>query len=434
MNDTPAARMNAIAEHGLCIGCGLCQAVAGDDKIRMMKTVTGDERPVVVDADALDDATVDNIYAVCPGLHVEGLPAEQLTRETTVDKIWGPWIRIARAWAGDANARFEGATAGVLTALAQFILDDGRADFVLHVKASAAEPTFGERHLSFTAADVLEAAGSRYGPAAPLLDVDAVLARGRPFAFIGKPCDIAALRNFARLDARVDELVKYWLTPVCGGFMPPAALDAFLARNHIARGDITAMRYRGRGCPGPTRIETARAVYDFDYLDMWGEDAAAWQLPFRCKICPDGIGEAADIAAADTWHGGSPTREDSKTDPGVNAVIARTAAGAELLNAAANAGAVVIERESTVDDLNAYQPHQVRKKFTAYDRHLGLADAGRMAPQTKRLRIEQRAAERPAVERKQQRQGARKRAVNATEPTPRSRHSGSLPPQDLSGG
>jgi len=418
MTPAPTARMNAIAEHGLCVGCGICQAIAGDDVIRVIKTAGGDERPVVVDTDALDDATVDAIYALCPGVHVEGLPAREITPATTVDKVWGPWTRIVRAWAGDTVTRFEGSTAGVLTALAQFILDDKRAEFILHVRASAAQPTFGERCLSFTVTDVLDAAGSRYGPAAPLLDIDAVLARGRPFAFIGKPCDIAALRNFARLDSRVDELVRYWLTPVCGGFMPSAALDNFLARKSIARADITAMRYRGRGCPGPTRIETARAVHDFDYLDLWGEDASAWQLPYRCKICPDGIGEAADIAAADTWPGGSPTREGAEADPGVNAVIARTKAGAELLAAAAEAGAIVIERESTVADLNAYQPHQVRKKYTAHDRHLGLKSATGLELQTKRLRIEALAAERPTAEREQQQRGASNRALAAAEPTP----------------
>jgi len=414
MNAT--ARMNAIAEQGLCIGCGICQAIASAGNIRMQITATGDERPVVVGE--LDDATVDNIYAVCPGVHVEGLPVKEVTPATTVDKIWGPHLRIVRAWAGDAVTRFEGSTAGVLTALARFMLADGRVDFILHVKASTVEPTFGERHLSFTVADVLQAAGSRYGPTAPLLDVDTVLARGRPFAFIGKPCDIAALRNFGRFDARVDALVKYWLTPVCGGFMPPAGLDEFLARHGIARDDITAMRYRGRGCPGPTRIETAAAAHDFDYLDMWGEDASGWRLPFRCKICPDGIGEAADIAAADTWPGGSPTREKAAADPGVNAVIARTAAGCELLTAAADAGAVVIERETTVAELNAYQPHQARKKYTAYDRHRGAEDAGRIGIQTKRLRIAELAAERPAAARAKQREGATRRAVDAREPTP----------------
>jgi len=56
MNAT--ARMNAIAEQGLCIGCGICQAIASAGNIRMQITATGDERPVVVGE--LDDATVDN--------------------------------------------------------------------------------------------------------------------------------------------------------------------------------------------------------------------------------------------------------------------------------------------------------------------------------------------------------------------------------------
>ena len=42
-------------------------------------------------------------------------------------------------------------------------------------------------------------------------------------------------------------------------------------------------------------------------------------MPFRCKICPDAIGESADVAALDTWPGGSPKGEDE----GFNAVIAR---------------------------------------------------------------------------------------------------------------
>ena len=36
-----------------------------------------------------------------------------------------------------------------------------------------------------------------------------VLARNQPFAFFAKPCDVAALRNYAEQDPRVDALVKY---------------------------------------------------------------------------------------------------------------------------------------------------------------------------------------------------------------------------------
>jgi len=415
---TPTERLYAIVEQGLCIGCGLCQSVAGSDCVRVSKTVTGYLQPVV--EGELDHATVDRIYAVCPGTRVEGLPERLLEADTKQDNVWGPWRRMVRAWAGDAEVRFEGSTGGVLTALGVYLLESKRVDFILQVKTSASEPSFGDPVLSFTAADVFEAAGSRYGPAAPLLDINDVLDRNQPFAFIAKPCDISALRNYARQDARVDELVKYWLTMVCGGYGTPQGTVEFYKRVGIDPDQVTALRYRGRGCPGPTRVETAGDAQEFHYIDYWGEDETTWTLPFRCKICPDGIGEAADIAAADTWIGGSPNRIDSVEDPGVNALIARTRAGEELIAAAAADGALTLDYDTVPDTLSVYQPHQVNKKYAAWARHQGLADTGRIVPQTERLRIEQLALDLPAATIRFQREGTRRRVETgkATEPTP----------------
>ena len=421
MNDrtlSPTQRLYAIVEQGLCIGCGLCQSVAGPDRVTVTRTSSGYEHPVVVGD--LDHATVDTIYDVCPGTRVDGLPERLMAGDTKVDNVWGPWRRIVRAWAADPEVRHEGSTGGVLTALGQYLLDSDRVELVLHVKASTTEPTFGERTLSFTAADVFAAAGSRYGPTAPLVDVHDVLDRGQPLAFIAKPCDIAALRNWARHDERVDQLVRSWLTPVCGGYGPPQFTDAFLDRVGVTRAELTGFRYRGRGCPGPTRVETADRVEERHYLDYWGDDATQWSLPWRCKICPDGIGESADLAASDTWPGGSPTREDSESDPGTNAVIARTVAGQELLEAAARDGAITIEYDITPDDMSIYQPHQMHKKYAVAPRFEGLDDMGRIVPATNGLRLAELAAELPAAVSERQRAGARQRVEvgKATQPTP----------------
>ena len=411
-----------ISEQGLCVGCGICQALAGSSRITVTKTTNGYERPVVTGK--LTDDIVTKIYDICPGVRIDGLPQHEITEATKIDNVWGPTRRIVRAWATEPNTRFEGATGGVLTALACFLLRSKRVDFILHVKSSDEEPTFGAPQLSFTEADVMAAAGSRYGPAAPLTNIDQILARNRPFALIGKPCYLSALRNLARHDECVDKLVKYWLTFVCGGIMTPAATDAFLHRIKINPRDVKKFRYRGRGCPGPMRIETENGEYEHHYLDFWGEDANSWQLPFRCKICPDGIGESADIAAADTWHGGSPTREQSEHDAGVNAIIARTQTGVELLEAAAEVGVLTLEHDITPDEMSIYQPHQMRKKYNAHARHLGIADEGRITPKTTRLRLAQLAAELSAKTNHHQRNGTRERIRqgNASEPTPRSTH------------
>ncbi len=415
---TPGQRLYAIVEQGLCIGCGLCQSVAGEDRVRVTKTVSGYLHPVI--EGELDHDTVDRIYAVCPGTRVEGLPQRLVEPDTRHDNVWGPWRRMVRGWAGDPEIRFEGSTGGVLTALGQYLLASGRVDFILQVKTSATEPSFGDPTLSFTEADVFEAAGSRYGPAAPLTDIGAALERGQPFAFIAKPCDVSALRNYAKQDARVDQLVKYMLVMVCGGYGTPRGTIDFYKRVGIDPEQVTGLRYRGRGCPGPTRVETGDEAQEFHYIDYWGEDETTWTLPFRCKICPDGIGEAADIAAADTWIGGGPNRVDSIDDPGTNALIARTRAGEELIAAAAEAGALTLEYDIPPDTMSLYQPHQVNKKYAAWARHQGLRDAGRIVPHTERLRIEELARDLPAETNAFQRNGTRQRIEigKATEPTP----------------
>lgn len=404
MSQAAVDKMNAISEQGLCIGCGLCQSIAGRERIEVTKNQVGNLRPVI--RSDLDDALVDQIYDVCPGTRVHGMPEHLLDPGTRTDNVWGPWRRIVHAWARDPELRFEGATGGVLSALACYLLDSGRVSFILHTKASETDPAFGERHLSFNRSDVLAAAGSRYGPTATLPDIEDILARGEPFAFIGKPCDIAALRNLARHDPRVDELVKYWLTPVCGGYMPtPARIETVRRIAGIEPEDMTGLRYRGRGCPGPTTIQSTTGRTDLHYLDFWGEDASKWSLPFRCKICPDGIGESADLAAADNWPGGSPDREFSKSDPGTNAVIVRTGAGLELLQSAEQAGAVTLEYDLKPDDMSHYQLHQMRKKYAVWPRLDGIEDAGHFRPAFESLRLQELAAELPAEVNDAQRAG-----------------------------
>ena len=415
---SPQQRLNAIVEQGLCIGCGLCQSIAGSHSVQVVKTTQGYQQPVVIGE--LDHHTVDKIYDCCPGTRIDGLPEGLLECDTRVDKVWGPWRRITRGWACDPIVRYEGATGGVLTALGIYLIESNCVDFILHAKSSVSDPSFGDLQLSFTAADVFDSAGSRYGPTATLIDIRDLLDRNQAFAFIGKPCDISALRNYARHDERVDRLVKYWLTMVCGGYGTPASTIAFYHRIGVEPDQVTALRYRGRGCPGPTRVETENQVKEVHYLDFWGEDASMWSLPFRCKICPDGIGEAADIAAADTWPGGSPNRIDSETDPGVNAIIARTRAGEELLSKAVADGALSIEYDITTDDMNIYQPHQMRKKYAVWARHQGLADEGRIKPRTARLRIEELAKELPNERNRYQRDGTRQRIQDGkvSEPEP----------------
>ncbi len=404
------ARFQKIVDDDLCIGCGLCEAVAGSNKINMQKDQQGELRPVVLQP--LSEGLVDKIYDVCPSTRVDGLPDTLCEEAPKHDLVWGPYHDMQEAWAGDSEVRFEGSTGGGLTALAMYLLDSEQVDFIYHVKSHDAEPTFGQGTISRNQQQVLAAAGSRYGPTAMLKDIEAVLERNQPFAFIGKPCDISALRNLARHDKRINRLVRYWLTPVCGGYMPDQSMQKILDKSNIERDSITHFRYRGRGCPGPTSAKLQNGNRkDWTYFDFWGEDESDWSLPFRCKVCPDGIGDSADIAAADTWPGGGPVRELIDSDPGTNSLIIRTETGLRLVRAAQEAGYLELGKKVGPEYMNQTQPHQVAKKKNVAARYAGLSKAGRLVPHTNNLRLERLGRTLGKADYQKQKQGAYDRAA-----------------------
>jgi coenzyme F420 hydrogenase subunit beta len=379
-------RFQRILDEGKCIGCGLCASMY-PSTIRMKLADSGYLRPSTTTPVSEEEA--DAIYEFCPGVVQSGLPDDLLSESQNLDAVWGPWHRIEKVYAVDSETRHKGATSGSLTALAQFLVDSGTVASVLHIRQGGLQPSLGKPQISTNKSDVLKGAGSCYAPAAPLEELCALLDRGEKFAVVAKPCDISAVRLLGRNDERVGELVTHCLAMVCGGIMPPFGMNEFLKRSGVSPINVATVSYRGNGCPGPIRVELQNGeVIEKTYLEFWGTDATMWHLPWRCKVCPDGNGEAADIAAADTWPGGSPSEESMKADPGTNVVIARTKAGAQLLRDAIDAGFLASDGLATTADLDNWQPHQVRKKLASEARYDGMQAEGQLRIRTVNLRTD----------------------------------------------
>ncbi len=395
-----------IVAGGLCIGCGLCKSIAGAERIRMVMTPEGRERPVAVEP--LSREVLATINAVCPGTQIEGADPKAIPDDAETDLIWGPVIpsTLTIAHASDPVVRHRGAAGGVLTALGQYLLRSGEVELVLHVKARPDAPVRSVATVSETPEAVLDAATSRYGPAAVFEDLESVLARGRPFAVIAKPCDIGAMRRMAEVDKRARELLRYGLTLACGGASDLIKSLDVLKRFHVVEKDVSLFRYRGYGNPGPTRVETTGGrSFELSYEDMWGNESG-WRIQPRCKICPDAIGEAADVVSSDCWPGGAPEGEDD----GFNAVFARTRAGVSLFERAVTSGALTVVRSIGIRDMDLFQPHQVRKKRAVWARLQGMREAGMVVPAVERLRIADLAATNEESENEREKHGAVTRA------------------------
>lgn len=408
------AELHKIIDDKMCLGCGLCAAL-NPEQIEMGRGADGDLRPFA--KDGFQDQHMARVRQTCPSLRVEGLPVETAKQAPHQDIVWGPYHEMSLAYAADDKVRYEASTAGILTILACYLLSADLVDGIVHVRAAdgvSAPANFGIATISRTQEEILAASGSRYGPTAALIDLEDVLSSNERFAIVAKPCDLNALRNLAHHDERVNARITYWLTMLCGGFQPDQSFRTFLSDHGLSEEGLSDVRYRGFGCPGPTSLtyQDGRQTA-FHYLDFWGEDESQWAMPLRCKICPDGIGEAADIVAGDAWDGASPNREESKTDPGFNSVITRTDRGAALYQAAILAGVITKTKVVDCDFMSRVQPHQVTKKLAGQARIEGLREAGSVAPELVNLRAEMLNDLLGAEAFETQKQGAKARGLKA---------------------
>ena len=280
--------LSNIVEQGFCSGCGACAGLLGPSKVRMKLSQQGHLRPSF--SGELDTKDSDLVKSVCPGIRVE-----HRIKPIDYHSIWGPIKRVRSGQATDVHIRREGSSGGLVSALALYLLDSKQVDFVVQIAASVENPLINEVQMSMTRADVLRAAGSRYAPSAPLDRIDEFLSTGQRFAIVGKPCDIAAIRNLALVDPRVDRQIPFLLSFMCAGVPSIVGTYELLDELGADSSSLKSFRYRGAGWPGKTRsVELSGRVSEMDYSKSWGTILNR-HLQFRCKICPDGTGEFADV-------------------------------------------------------------------------------------------------------------------------------------------
>lgn len=377
-----AASIEEIVERGLCTGCGACESLLGRGALRMDLSPEGFMRPRR--QRPLAKAEQDAVLEVCAGRAQQGAAPV----EARPHRIFGPMLHLAKGHATDADIRFRSATGGVLTALAVYLVESGEVDGVLQVGVSSDNPLLNEARFNTTREQIVASSGSRYGPSAPLKDVDALLDSGRRFAFIGKPCDVATLRNLALVDPRVDLQIPYMLAMVCGGNPSIAATYNIVRRFGEDHRDVEEFRYRGHGWPGPTYLRTKQGrEHSQTYDETWFSNLT-YELMFRCKICADGVGEHADVVAGDCWvmEDGKPSHREA--GDGWNMHIARTVRGRQLIEDAVVAG-YIHEEAFSVAELEAMHDDHGTKKRSVLWRLAGLALAGQPFPDYGALRVVQ---------------------------------------------
>ncbi|GGE03494.1 hypothetical protein GCM10011529_07460 [Polymorphobacter glacialis] len=368
----------------LCTGCGLCAAIA-PAAITMAMTPPGYLRPR--QSAPLTPPQESAIAASCPALVID----ERGLTAPVDDALWGRAHFIGTGHATDAALRHQASSGGVISALLVHALETGLVAFVVQTGADPLLPMANVTTASTTAAEVFASAGSRYTASAPLADLETWLTRPGRFAFVGKPCDVSALRAHARTDPRVDAKVPLMLAFFCAGIPSAAGTGRILERLGVVAKDVATFRYRGDGWPGfATATLNDGSSHRMSYADSWG-DILSKEVQFRCKICPDAIGNAADIACADAWIGDERGYPSFAEQDGRSLVMARSTAGLALLDDARNTGRVETA-PLAIDQIALMQPAQARRKKEILARLAAMAVTGRPRPHYHGLQLWQAAA------------------------------------------
>ncbi|WP_146592177.1 Coenzyme F420 hydrogenase/dehydrogenase, beta subunit C-terminal domain [Puniceibacterium confluentis] len=385
-----SAALARVARGSLCAGCGACAALA-PGKVSMTTVAPGYLRPE--QSAPLSDSEEAGIAAVCPGL------GQSVAAQGRPDPVlWGPYREMVTGWARDPALRFAGASGGALSMMLAHLLTSGTVEAVVQVAADPDLPIGNATVVSSDLAAITRAAGSRYAPSAPLADLPARMAEhaatGRRFAFVGKPCDAAALRALCRRDPAVAAAFPVILSFFCAGVPSHAGGAQILAALGTDLDHTAAFRFRGNGWPGrATATDRTGHERSMSYHDSWGRILSK-HVQHRCKICADGTGVAADIVCADAWESDAAGYPVFAEAEGVSLIVARTELGARLL-AEARAAGQITTGPFDIATLAAIQPGQRERRRALFARLLALRLTARPVPRYRGLQIAAAARQNP---------------------------------------
>lgn len=346
-----------------CSGCGACPLI--EPALEMQMSETGFMRPVSVRPSSGSQRTkVREFERVCPGRQIRiNVDPEARLSNSALGKAVSVW----KGYAADPAVRYAGSSGGVLTALQQWLLESSSSTSVLTTRADPVRHRRTAPYVEVSSPDLTKSAGSRYAPSATL----ELLACTKPgeTTVTAKPCEAAAARALVK-EGRIDE-PPLILSFFCAGVPSQAATDEILeVLGFESSRPVTSLRYRGHGWPGEFTATDSDGVTVADTYDRsWGQFLGP-AVQSRCKVCPDGVGRAADVVAADFWEADESGYPAFDEQDGLSAVVARTRRGHDALMQAWRDGAIVLE-PTDLASLAAVQPLQVDRNNTLGGRRLG---------------------------------------------------------------
>lgn len=344
-----------------CSGCGACAALA-PTYVAMRETEDENRRPAF--KSKAPKALQKELAHICPSMR-----HTPVYRQTHMEQAWGPVLQVWQGHAIDPDIRFKGSSGGGVTALALSAMRVSGMAAVLHVKARSDDPALNEAALSYTKADLLRGAGSRYAPASVADRMPLLSTVDGECVVIGKPCDIAGANAVAAHHDNIAHHLGLTISIFCAGTPSNSGTKALLTALGMPQGaKLKSLHYRGNGWPGDmvAAWQGPDGTHDHgatSYADGWGNILQKYRQ-WRCHTCADHTGELADISVGDPWQ--DPPEDNAL---GQSLFVIRSERGRQIFQAAIESGHIQAYRVAPQILFEA-QPNLYATKGAVWGRRL----------------------------------------------------------------
>ena len=322
------SNIQPVVKGRICCGCGACSVICPQRAIGIVEGRSFNYAQI----DQTKCARCGRCVAVCPSVSLlTGAPP-------VVSGAARGEISHCPAYANDPETRREAASGGFVTGLLAGLLDARAIDAAVMVAADPARPLHNRSFVAKKREDILASRGSRYAPASACVGLKEVLDVPGRYAFVGKGCEVTALRKLQAAEPVLRERVALAIGIFCAQTPARTRTAALITAMGVDPKTVKALRYRGPGWPGNfTAVGTNGVLCETPYRKAW-DFLAAGTPALRCFLCGDGMAEEADLSVGDPW--GLP--DDARIQPGLSYVIVRNSRGQRAAESGAAVGAVTL--------------------------------------------------------------------------------------------
>jgi coenzyme F420 hydrogenase subunit beta len=301
-----------VLKKGLCTGCGGCIGICPYLRVRK-------ENVVLLEPCG---KTEGRCYELCPRtrLDFEALN-QQVFGKPREDFLLGTHQSVLLAQSAKTAVQKKAQYGGAVTGLLLFALSKKLIDGAILVNYSDSYKLLPEPVLARTEQEIIACAGSKYTAAPSLKILNSSLEKCRKLAFVGRACQVEALRNRIRIEPEVGQKIALIIGLFCMWALDYRKLYAHLAKqieiDKAKKFDIPYNRF-------VVHLEKGKRELEFEPIKGFRRST--------CDLCYDFTSEFADVSVGSTeW------KDDWNT------LITRTDRGAKLVEQAGKGRALKVK-------------------------------------------------------------------------------------------